>query len=210
MSAYIPTNVISITDGQIYLETDLFNAGQRPALNVGISVSRVGSKAHTKAMKQVAGRLRMELAQFQELAAFAQFGTAELDKATKAQLDRGQRITEILKQPQYVPMPLEKQVMVLYAAINGYVDDIPLDKVVAFEDGLHKFMAANQPEIGESIAQEKELTAKMEEALKAAILDFKKGQGANLVDIKQEKPSEGKRNGGEKSGGKQKEKGGSS
>jgi len=175
MSAYIPTNVISITDGQMYLETDLFNAGIRPALNVGLSVSRVGSTAQTKAMKQVAGRLRLELAQYRELAEFAQFGTSELDKATRAQLDRGQRITEVLKQPQYAPMPLEKQVMILYAAINGYIDDIPLDKVVAFETSFHRFMEANHPKIGKNIAKEKEITAKTEEALKKAILEFKQG-----------------------------------
>ncbi|MBA7661648.1 ATP synthase subunit alpha [subsurface metagenome] len=175
VSAYIPTNVISITDGQIYVETDLFNAGIRPALNVGLSVSRVGSAAQTKAMKQVAGRLRLELAQYQELAAFAQFGTAELDKTTRAQLDRGQRITEILKQPQYVPMSVEKQVMILYAAINGYIDDVAADKVVAFETDFHRFMEANHPEIGEAIAREKEITAETEEKLKSAILEFKQG-----------------------------------
>ena len=175
MSAYIPTNVISITDGQMYLETDLFNAGIRPALNVGLSVSRVGSAAQTKAMKQVAGKLRLELAQYRELAAFAQFGTSELDKATRARLERGQRITEILKQPHSVPMPLEKQVMILYAAINGYIDDIPLDKVVAFETSFHRFMEANHPGIGESITKEKDITAQTEEALKAAILECKQG-----------------------------------
>ena len=175
VAAYIPTNVISITDGQIYLETDLFNAGQRPALNVGISVSRVGSAAQTKAMKQVAGRLRLELSQYRELAAFAQFGTTELDKATKAQLERGQRITEILKQPQYAPMPVAKQVMILYAAINGYLDDIAVDKVATFETNFHRFMEANHPEIGEKIAQEKEISAKTEDTLKAAILEFKQG-----------------------------------
>ena len=175
VAGYIPTNVISITDGQIYVEVDLFNAGIRPALNVGLSVSRVGSAAQTKAMKQVAGRLRLELAQYRELSAFAQFGTAELDKATRAQLDRGQRITEILKQPQYVPMPLEKQVMILYAAINGYIDDVAVDKVVAFEVDFHRFMEANHPEIGRAIARQKEITAKTEEALKAAILEFKQG-----------------------------------
>jgi F-type H+-transporting ATPase subunit alpha len=174
MSAYIPTNVISITDGQMYLETDLFNGGQRPALNVGLSVSRVGSAAQTKAMKRVAGRLRLELAQYRELAAFAQFGTAELDKATKAQLERGQRITEILKQPQYIPVPLEKQVMILYAAINDYLDDVPLDKVASFEADFHRFMAANHPDLGEIISREKELTAETEEALKKAIGEFKK------------------------------------
>jgi len=173
VAAYIPTNAISITDGQIYEETDLFNAGIRPALNVGLSVSRVGSSAQTKAMKQVASRLRLELAQYRELAAFAQFGTAELDKTTKAQLERGQRITEILKQPQYAPMPMEKQVMILYAAINGYIDDIAVDKVIAFETNFHKFMETNHPEIGESIAREKEISAETEEALKKAILEFK-------------------------------------
>jgi len=175
LSAYIPTNVISITDGQIYLETDLFNAGIRPALNVGLSVSRVGSAAQTKAMKQVAGRLRLDLAQYRELAAFAQFGTAELDKTTRAQLERGQRITEVLKQPQYAPMSLEKQVMILYGAINGYLDDVPVDKVTAFEANLHRFMEANHPEIGKKIAKQKEITPDIEEKLKAAISEFKKG-----------------------------------
>ncbi len=175
VAAYIPTNVISITDGQIYLETDLFNAGIRPALNVGLSVSRVGSAAQTKAMKQVAGRLRLELAQYRELAAFAQFGTTELDKATKAQLERGQRITEILKQPQYAPMPVAKQVMILYAAINGYLDDVAVDKVATFETNFHRFMEANHPEVGEKIAREKEISAETEDTLKIAILEFKQG-----------------------------------
>ena len=175
VAAYIPTNVISITDGQIYLETDLFNAGIRPALNVGLSVSRVGSAAQTKAMKQVAGRLRLELAQYRELADFAQFGTTELDKTTKAQLDRGQKITEILKQLQYVPVSLEKQVMILYAVINGYIDDVPLDKVIAFEENFHRFMAASHSEIGKSIVKEKELSAETEEALKKCLLEFRQG-----------------------------------
>jgi F-type H+-transporting ATPase subunit alpha len=175
LSAYIPTNVISITDGQIYLETDLFNAGIRPALNVGLSVSRVGSAAQTKAMKQVAGRLRLDLAQYRELAAFAQFGTSELDKATRAQLERGQRTIEVLKQPQYAPLTVERQVMILYAAINGYLDDVPVDKVGAFEANLQRFMEANHPDIGKKIAQEKEITPKIEEKLKAAIAEFKKG-----------------------------------
>jgi len=189
MAAYIPTNVISITDGQMYLETDLFNAGNRPALNVGLSVSRVGSAAQTKAMKQVAGKLRLELAQYRELAAFAQFGTSELDKATRARLDRGQRITEILKQPQSAPMSLEKQVMILYAAINGYIDDVPADKVVAFEINFHRFMEANHPEVGKSIAKEKELTAKTEEALKAALEEFKKGWDIELTGIESDRAS---------------------
>jgi F-type H+-transporting ATPase subunit alpha len=178
MSAYIPTNVISITDGQMYLETDLFNAGIRPALNVGLSVSRVGSAAQTKAMKQVAGRLRLELAQYRELAAFAQFGTTELDKTTRAQLERGQRITEILKQAQYVPMSVEKQVIILYAAINGYLDEVPVDKITAFEANFHRFMEANHPEIGRKIAEEKEINPETEEALKRAIPEFKQGMAS--------------------------------
>ena len=175
VSAYIPTNVISITDGQIYLETDLFNAGQRPALNVGLSVSRVGSSAQTKAMKQVAGRLRLELAQYRELAAFAQFGTSELDQTTTAQLERGRRVTEVLKQTQYSPMLVAEQVMILYVAINGYLDDMAVDQVGAFETNFHRFIKANHPEIGEAIAKEKELSAEAEEALKAAISEFKQG-----------------------------------
>ncbi len=173
ISAYIPTNVISITDGQIYLETDLFNAGVRPALNVGLSVSRVGGSAQTPAMKRVAGKLRLDLAQYRELAAFSQFGAAELDKATRAQLERGQRITEVLKQPQYAPMPLEKEVTILYAVINGYLDDIPVERVRAFEDGFHRFMETSRPEIGRRIAAEKAISAETEEALKKAILEFK-------------------------------------
>jgi F-type H+-transporting ATPase subunit alpha len=174
MSAYIPTNVISITDGQMYLETDLFNAGIRPALNVGLSVSRVGSAAQTKAMKQVAGRLRLDLVQYRELAVFAQFGTAELDKTTRAQLERGQRTTEVLKQPQYRPMSLERQVMILYAAINGYLDDVPVERVGAFESSFHRFMEANYPGIGQAIAGRKELPAEAEEKLKMAVQEFKK------------------------------------
>jgi F-type H+/Na+-transporting ATPase subunit alpha len=172
-SAYIPTNVISITDGQIYLETDLFNTGIRPAMNVGLSVSRVGGSAQTKAMKKVAGRLRIDLAQYREMATFAQFGTADLDKTTRAQLDRGQRITEVLKQPQYVPMPLEKQVMILYAVTNGYLDDILVDKINAAEEAFHRFMETNHPEIGKAIASEKALSDSTEEALKNAITQFR-------------------------------------
>jgi F-type H+-transporting ATPase subunit alpha len=178
MSAYIPTNVISITDGQIYLESDLFNAGQRPALNIGTSVSRVGSSAQTRAMRRVAGRLRLELAQYRELAAFAQFGTSELDQATRSQLERGRRITEVLKQGQYSPMPTEKQVMILYTAINGYLDDIPVARIGAFEAGFHQFMGANHPEIGETIAKTKDFSAETEEKLKAAIAEFKKNFSA--------------------------------
>jgi F-type H+-transporting ATPase subunit alpha len=173
MSAYIPTNVISITDGQIYLETDLFNAGIRPALNVGLSVSRVGGSAQRRAMRQVAGRLRLDLAQYRELQAFAQFGTAELDPATRRQLERGQRITELLKQPQFDPMPLHRQVEILYAVGNGYLDDVEVTRVRDFEAAFHKFMASNHPEIGGSIDEKLEIVPETEEALKAAVREFK-------------------------------------
>ena len=173
VSAYIPTNVISITDGQIYLETDLFNAGQRPAMNVGLSVSRVGGAAQTKAMKKVAGRLRLDLAQFRELAAFAQFGTSDLDAATRRQLERGQRITEILKQPQYAPVSVEQQVMIIFAAINGYMDDIPVNKVLEFETGFHKFMQTNHPEIGGKVAETKDLSDDLTKSLGKAIEEYK-------------------------------------
>jgi F-type H+-transporting ATPase subunit alpha len=173
MSAYIPTNVISITDGQIYLETDLFNAGIRPAINVGLSVSRVGAAAQRKAMSQVAGSLRLELAQFRELQAFAQFGAADLDKATRDQLERGRRITEVLKQPQYSPMSLGKEVMILYAVTKGYLDDVPIDKVIAWEGNFHRFMETNHPELEQKINDDKETKPETEEALKAAIKEFK-------------------------------------
>jgi len=172
ISTYIPTNVISITDGQIYLESDLFYAGIRPALNVGLSVSRVGGKAQVRAMRQVAGKLRLELAQFRELAAFAQFGS-ELDKATREQLERGQRITEILKQPQYLPMPLEKQVMIIYAVTNGFLDDLPIEKVRNWQEPFHRFMEEKHPEIGETITREKDLSEETTTALRKAIEEFK-------------------------------------
>jgi F-type H+-transporting ATPase subunit alpha len=174
ISAYIPTNVISITDGQIYLETDLFNAGIRPAVNVGLSVSRVGGTAQTRAMRQVAARLRLDLAQFRELQAFAQFGTAELDVATRRQLERGQRLTEVLKQPQYEPMPLRQQVEILYAAVNGYLDDVEVAKVQSFETAFHRFMEATHPDIGKDIEEHKQITPETEDKLKAAIAEFKK------------------------------------
>ncbi|MDR9459415.1 MAG: F0F1 ATP synthase subunit alpha [Dehalococcoidia bacterium] len=173
ISAYIPTNVISITDGQIYLESDLFNAGVRPALNVGLSVSRVGGSAQTRAIRKVAGKLRMDLAQYRELVTFAQFGAAELDKTTRAQLERGQRITEVLKQPQYVPMNVEKEVSILYAVINGYLDDVPVDKVMAFEVAFHRFMETSHPDIGQRIDTDKQISDETEEALKQAINEFK-------------------------------------
>ena len=172
VSAYIPTNVISITDGQIFLETDLFNAGQRPAVNSGISVSRVGGAAQIKAMKKVAGSLKLELAQYRELAAFAQFGS-DLDKATQARLTRGQRLMEILKQGQFEPMPVEKQVLVIYAATKGFVDDIPLEDVRRFEKELLSFVESNKPQLLEHIRTTKDLPA--EQDLNAAIEEFKKG-----------------------------------
>jgi F-type H+-transporting ATPase subunit alpha len=171
ISAYIPTNVISITDGQIFLEPDLFNAGMRPAINVGLSVSRVGSAAQIKGMKQVAGRLKLDLARFRELAAFAQFAS-DLDKSTQAQLARGQRLTELLKQPNYHPMPVEQQVMVLYAAINGYMDETPVDQIVRFESELLRTMQERYPEVVSSIVSEKQITKENEEALKSALSDF--------------------------------------
>ena len=171
VSAYIPTNVISITDGQIYLEADLFYAGIRPALNVGLSVSRVGSSAQTKAMKQVAGRMKLELAQGRELAAFAQFGS-DLDKATQRQLDRFQRLTQLLKQPQYQPLSLAQEVMIIYAGTNGYLDDIEISRIPEWEQKFYQFMAANHPEIGNAIEREKKLTPEIEDALKLAIKEF--------------------------------------
>ncbi|WP_371372243.1 F0F1 ATP synthase subunit alpha [Sporomusa aerivorans] len=172
VSAYIPTNVISITDGQIFLESELFYSGIRPAINAGLSVSRVGGSAQIKAMKQVAGRLRLDLAQYRELAAFAQFGS-DLDKATKAQLDRGQRMMEILKQPQYVPMSVEEQVMVIYAGINGYLDDVAIEDVTKFEQDLLKFMRGNYAEVAKTIREKKTIDAETEAALKKAIKEFK-------------------------------------
>lgn len=172
VGAYIPTNVISITDGQIYLETGLFYAGVRPAINVGLSVSRVGGAAQIKAMKQVAGTLRLELAQFRELAAFAQFGS-DLDPTTKAQIDRGQRTTEVLKQPQYTPYPVEDQVCAIFTAVKGFLDDLAVEEVVDFEKQLIAFLHSSHPEIGASIRETKKLTDENEAALKAAIDEFK-------------------------------------
>ena len=174
VSAYVPTNVISITDGQIYLETDLFNSGIRPALNVGLSVSRVGGSAQTRAMKQVAGRLRLDLAQFRELAAFAQFGTSDLDRSTVAQLERGQRTTEILKQGQWEPISMEKQVMTLFAVTQGHMDDVTVPQVQSWEKGFVKFMDMNHPEIGAAIAKEKAISDATQTALRSAIADYKK------------------------------------
>ncbi|MCZ6789084.1 MAG: F0F1 ATP synthase subunit alpha, partial [Chloroflexi bacterium] len=174
VSAYIPTNVISITDGQIYLEADLFNAGTRPAVNVGLSVSRVGGAAQRRAMRKVAGRLRLDLAQFRELVTFAQFGTADLDKTTLAQLERGQRISEVLKQPQYQPLSLEKQVVSMYAVINGHMDDVETEKVQAWEEAFHQFMETNHPEILGKIVETNDLEEAAEKDLVEAINQFKK------------------------------------
>jgi len=173
VSAYIPTNVISITDGQIFLESDLFYAGQRPAINVGISVSRVGGAAQIKAMKKVAGSLRLDLAQYRELAAFAQFGS-DLDKATQARLNRGARTMEILKQGVHQPMPVEKQVVSIFTAVRGFLDDIPVQDVLRFEKEFLAFVDANHPEIFQSIRDTKDLTPENEQALIAAIEKFKK------------------------------------
>lgn len=173
LSAYIPTNVISITDGQIYLETDLFNAGIRPALNAGLSVSRVGGNAQTRAMRQVAGKLRLEMAQYRELAAFAQFGTSDLDRATRNQLERGRRLTEILKQNQYTPMSLSEEVTILYAVTNGYLDDVPVDKIATFEENFHKFINTAHNEIKNAIEKDREIKPDTEEKLKKAISEFK-------------------------------------
>jgi F-type H+-transporting ATPase subunit alpha len=174
VSAYIPTNVISITDGQIYLESDLFNAGIRPAINVGISVSRVGGDAQTKAMKQVAGQLRLDMAQYRALAAFAQFAS-DLDKATRAQLERGQRMTELLKQPQYEPIPFAKQVIGIFAGARGYLDDVPIERVSEFERSLLRWLEQNHPELEKDIEENKRITDETEKALRAAIEEFKKG-----------------------------------
>ncbi len=172
VSAYIPTNVISITDGQIFLESDLFYAGIRPAINVGISVSRVGGKAQTKAMKKVAGRLRLDLAQYRELQAFAQFGS-DLDAATKKQLVRGERMTEILKQGQYVPMSLEDQVMIIFAGVNGYLDDLPVESLQRFEKEFLAYMHEKHPDVPNWIREEQDISEKTEQRLREDIEEFK-------------------------------------
>ncbi|MEE9236100.1 MAG: F0F1 ATP synthase subunit alpha [Candidatus Acidoferrales bacterium] len=172
ISAYIPTNVISITDGQIYLETDLFHGGIRPAINAGLSVSRVGGNAQIKAMKQIAGMLRLELAQFRELAAFAQFGS-ELDKATQAQLNRGQRLTELLKQDQFQPQTVEEQIMVIFAGTNGYVDDVPVSEVASFEKGLLEFLGTSYASLLQKIREKKALDDELRGEMHKALKEFK-------------------------------------
>jgi F-type H+/Na+-transporting ATPase subunit alpha len=173
VSAYIPTNVISITDGQIYLESDLFNIGIRPAINAGISVSRVGGNAQIKAMRQVAGSLRLDMAQFRELAAFAQFGS-ELDKATQAQLGRGRRLTELLKQDQFQPLPVEKQVLGIFAGTNGYTDDVPVEEVRRFEKELYSFVDTNYSGVLKTLAEKKAIDDGLRAEIKKALEDFKK------------------------------------
>ena len=172
VSAYIPTNVISITDGQIFLEADLFYAGTRPAINVGISVSRVGGSAQVKAMRSVAGRLRLDLAQYRELEAFSAFAS-DLDAATKRQLERGARTVEVLKQGQYQPMPVEQQVMIIYAVTNGFLDDVPVARVREWERGFHEFVRAKHPKLGETLRTQKVLSKEIEEELKKAIGAYK-------------------------------------
>ena len=173
VTAFVPTNVISITDGQIFLETDLFNAGIRPAINAGISVSRVGGNAQTKVIKKLGGGVRLALAQYRELAAFAQFAS-DLDEATRKQLDRGRLVTELMKQPQYRPLQVNEMALTLFAVNRGYFDDVPVDKVLAFESAVTQYMKSQQPALMARIEDTKDLTADDEKALAAAIEDFKK------------------------------------
>jgi F-type H+-transporting ATPase subunit alpha len=181
VSAYIPTNVISITDGQIFLESDLFYAGIRPAVNVGLSVSRVGGDAQVKAMRQTSGTLRIDLAQYRELAAFAQFGS-DLDPGTRAQLERGQRATEILKQPENQPLSMAQEVEILYALSKGYLDDVPVEKVTEFEQAFHQYMGASHAEIEQAITNEKQLTPEIEQQLNSAIEEFKQSSQYSNAD----------------------------
>jgi F-type H+-transporting ATPase subunit alpha len=183
VSAYIPTNVISITDGQIYLETDLFNSGVRPAVNVGLSVSRVGGAAQIKAMRQVAGTLKLDLAQYRELAAFAQFGS-DLDKVTQNQLNRGVRLTELLKQPQFSPLPTEKQVMIIFAGTNGYLDDLKVEDIHGFEEGLYKYLDAGQSQLLKDIIEKKTLDDDLKNRMKAALKEYKENYLAEHHEAK--------------------------
>jgi F-type H+-transporting ATPase subunit alpha len=171
VSGYIPTNVISITDGQIYLEPELFNAGVRPAINVGISVSRVGGNAQIKAMRQVAGKLKLDLTQYRELQTFAQFGT-ELDKTSQAQLDRGERLTELLKQDQYSPFPVERQVLIIYAGTRGFLDEFRLDLVKAYEKKLFAFVETNHPDVLGRIAEKKQIDSSLDEDIGTVLAEF--------------------------------------
>jgi F-type H+-transporting ATPase subunit alpha len=172
VSAYIPTNVISITDGQIFLETDLFNSGIRPAVNVGISVSRVGGSAQIKAMRQVAGTMKLELAQYRELAAFAQFGS-DLDKATQNQLNRGSRLVEILKQDQYQPLPFSKQILIIFAGTNGFLDDLPVEKIREFEADLYKYVDTANPKLQQTIMEKKTIDDALKADIQKTLTEFK-------------------------------------
>ena len=184
VSAYIPTNVISITDGQIYLETDLFNSGVRPAVNVGLSVSRVGGSAQIKAMRQVAGTLKLDLAQYRELAAFAQFGS-DLDKVTLKQLNRGKRLTELLKQPQFSPLPTEKQVVIIYAGNNGFLDDLEVEQISSFESGLYKYLDSAQSALLSDIISKKTLDDDLKARIDAALNEYKQNFLADHNNKKQ-------------------------
>ena len=183
VSAYIPTNVISITDGQIYLETDLFNSGVRPAVNVGLSVSRVGGAAQIKAMRQVAGTLKLDLAQYRELAAFSQFGS-DLDKVTQNQLNRGVRLTELLKQPQFSPLPTEKQVVIIFAGTNGYLDDLKVEDIRGFEDGLYRYLDSGQSQLLKDIIEKKTLDDDLKNRIKAALKEYKENYLAEHQEAK--------------------------
>jgi F-type H+/Na+-transporting ATPase subunit alpha len=177
VSAYIPTNVISITDGQIFLETDLFNSGQRPAVNVGLSVSRVGFSAAIKAVKQVGSTLKLDLAQYRELAAFSQFGS-DLDPLTQKQLNRGKRLSELLKQPQFQPLSWQRQVIILFAGTQGYLDDLPVSDIQAFEEGLYKYFDASQSSVMDELTKKKSLDDDLRNKLHAAMKDYKAGFSA--------------------------------
>jgi F-type H+-transporting ATPase subunit alpha len=191
VSAYIPTNVISITDGQIFLQSDLFNQGQRPAVNAGISVSRVGGNAQIKAMRQVAGKLRLDLAQYRELAAFAQFAS-DLDKATRDQLTRGRALTEILKQPQFQPLPVEKQVAIIWAATNGYLDDVKPERIAEFESGFYRFLESTHGDLLPAIASEKALSDELIGQLEAATKEYRDQAGFDREPTEEEKAQERK------------------
>jgi len=190
VSAYIPTNVISITDGQIYLETDLFNSGIRPAVNVGISVSRVGGNAQIKAMKQVAGTLRLDMSQFRDLAAFAQFGS-DLDKTTLSQLNRGRRLTEVLKQDQFAPLPVEKQILIIFAGTNGFLDDLELEDCGPFETGLYEFLDTSHPSLGKKIAEQKQLDDALRDEIRKVLDEFKSKFLAERMDRRSKKQEAG-------------------
>jgi F-type H+-transporting ATPase subunit alpha len=190
VSAYIPTNVISITDGQIFLQTDLFNQGQRPAVNAGISVSRVGGNAQIKAMRQVAGKMRLDLAQYRELAAFAQFAS-DLDKATRDQLTRGEKVTMVLRQPQFSPLPVEKQVAIIWAATNGHLDDVESSRIGEFETGFYRFLESTYGDLLPAIAKEKAISDEMAAKLGEVVAAYREQSGFGAADEKQKQEAKG-------------------